>query len=265
MSESGSSANDPVTEFVKELASKLPVEAAYKEILSPGAVQTGQILSDIIKTIHLALAPVQFFGAFQDRLRNFIDNSVRRVPEGKRVPPAPQILGPIIEGIRYETEGTPIDAMFSELLSRSMDRDRVHEAHPSYPLIIKQLSADEAKILATLNGNVFDYVYTRKFDAKTQLFIVGQQTIEVDKLPREGLIFSDNIQFYFEHLNQLGLAGIFQDGNQEMLFSHEPRVQTGIRARCHYTLTDFGQRFVTACIGNNHAAKEHHQPAATSP
>lgn len=254
MSESDSSVNDPVTVFAKELAAKIPVEAA----LSPAAAQTGQLLSDIVKIILLGLAPVQFLAAYQDRLRNFIDSSVRRVPEGKRVPPAPQILGPIIEGIRYEPEGTPIDAMFSELLSRSMDHDRVHEAHPSYPLIIRQLSADEAKILASLNGNVFDYVYTRKYDAKTNLFI-GQQNIEVDRLPREGLIFADNIPFYFEHLNQLGLAGIFQDGNQECLYSDEPRVQNGIRARCHYRLTDFGQRFVIACVGNDHAAKEHHQ------
>ena len=74
MSESDSSVSDPITKLAKELAGKLPVEAAYKEILSPGAEQTGQIVSDIIKAIHLALAPFQFLGAYQDRLRNFIDN-----------------------------------------------------------------------------------------------------------------------------------------------------------------------------------------------
>jgi hypothetical protein len=103
--------------------------------------------------------------------------------------------------------------MFSELLSRSMDHDRVHEAHPSYPIIIKQLSADEARILASLHGNTFDYVWTREFDDQQKVF-VGQNNVEVDKLPREGLAFPDNIQFYFEHLNQLGVAGIFQIGNQ---------------------------------------------------
>jgi hypothetical protein len=140
--------------------------------------------------------------------------------------------------------------MFSELLSRSMDHDRVHEAHPSYPIIIKQLSADEAKILASLHGNTFDYVWTREFDDQQKVF-VGQNNVEVDKLPREGFAFPDNIQFYFEHLNQLGVAGIFQIGNQEAL--GKPGVQTGIRVRCHYRLTDFGQRFVKACIGNNRA------------
>lgn len=255
MSEKGFSANDPTIEFVKGLASRLPVEAAYKEILSPGAAQAGQLLSDIVKTIHLALAPFQFLGAYQDRLRNFIDNSVRRVPEGKRVPPPPQILGPTIEGIRYEPEGTPIDGMFSQLLSSSMDHDRVHEAHPSYPLIIKQLSGDEAKILAILNGNVFDYVYTRQFDHHKKLF-VGSCNVEVDKLPRDGITFPDNVQFYFDHLNQLGLAGIFQIGNQEALFDDKLEVQAGVRIRCHYMLTDFGQRFVTACIGKNHPATQ---------
>jgi hypothetical protein len=93
-------------------------------------------------------------------------------------------------------------------------------------------------------------VWTREFDDQQKVF-VGQHNVEVDKLPREGLAFPDNIQFYFEHLNQLGVAGIFQIGNQEAL--GKPGVQTGIRVPCHYRLPDFGQRFVKACIGNNHA------------
>jgi Abortive infection alpha len=191
------------TAFAKELADKFPVE----EALTPAATQTGLILSDFVKTLHLALVPFQLLGAYQDRLRNFIDNSVRRVPEEKRFRPAPQILGPAIEGIRYEPEGTPIEVMFSELLSRSIDKDRVEEAHPAYPLIIRQLSADEAKILGRLKEHGFDYVYTKALNDLTKLFS-GESTIEVDAFPRDGLSFPNNISFYFDHLNQLGLSGI---------------------------------------------------------
>lgn len=254
MSDSGSSENNLVIEFAKELAHKLPVEA----VLSPAVQPTRQLLADIVKTLQLALAPIQFVGAFQDRFRNFIDNSIRRVPEGKRIPPPPQILGPVIEGIRYEPDGTPINEMFSELLSRSMDRDRVREAHPAYPIIIKQLSSDEGQILAHLNGNVFDYVFTQKLDVQQNLFV--GPNVEVDSFPREGLSFPENIPFYFEHLSQLGLANIFQKGNQEPLFGDEPRVQLGVRVRCQYKLTDFGQRFVTACIGNDDARGEPTHP-----
>jgi hypothetical protein len=208
-----------------------------------------------VKTIQLALAPIQFLSAYQDRLRGFIDSAVRRVPEKRRVSPAPQILGPVIEGIRYEPEGTPIDEMFSELLSRSVDRERAHEAHPAYPIIIKQISADEARILYCLNGDAFDYVWTRDFDHQQHLF-TGSPKIEIDDLPRTNLIYPDNVPFYVEHLSQLGLAGIFPQGNQEALYGNEPRAQVGIRARSQYKLTELGQRFVRACTADKAVRKE---------
>src|ERR1700730_2833934 len=181
-------------EFAKELARQLPIRQLYKDAVGDPARQAGQLAADILKTLQLALAPVQILGAYQDRFRNFIDRSVRRVPQNKRVSPAPQILGPVIEGVRYEAEGTPIDEMFSQLLSRSMESDRVNEAHPAYPTIIRQLSSDEAKILVSLRGAQFDYVYIRDYDAKTALFF-GQNKIEIDALPRHSLMFSENVEF----------------------------------------------------------------------
>ena len=109
-------------EFAKELAKQLPVKDLYEDAGSPAAKQVGQIGEDLVKVVQLALgAPIQYFAALQDRYRRFLDTSVRRVPEHHRIAPAPQILGPVLEGIRYEPENTPIDEMFSQLLSRSMD------------------------------------------------------------------------------------------------------------------------------------------------
>jgi hypothetical protein len=243
---------DATTEFAKELARQLPLKAVYDDLASPATKQTGQLLQDVVKAIQLALAPVQVLGALQDRYRNFLDKSVRRVPEESRISPAPQIIGPVLEGVRYEQEGTPIEEMFSQLLSRAMDKERVAEAHPAYPILIKQLSADEAKILASLNGQQFDYVYTRDYNPTTNLFY-GPNKVEVDTLPRDGLSFPGNVAFYFEHLDKLGLAGTFIEGNQEPLFAHlqKPSPQTGMRVRCKYRLTDFGARFVRACLGDN--------------
>jgi len=187
MNEDGSLSTELATAFAKELADKFPVG----EALTPAATQTGLILSDIVKTLHLALVPFQLLGAYQDRLRSFIDNSVRRAPEEKRISPAPQILGPVIEGIRYEPEGTPIDEMFSELLSRSIDKDRVEEAHPAYPMIIKQLSADEVKILTLLDGRTFERVHTQVYYFETNLFS-REQVVEIDTLPRDELAFPSN-------------------------------------------------------------------------
>ena len=123
---------DLTVQFAKELAKQIPV----RDALGAPARQTGQILEDIVKTIQLALVPVGL-PARCNRLRGFIDRSVRAVAEENRVSPAPQILGPIIEGIRYEPADTPIDEMFSRLLSCSMDSTQLNDAHPAFPLIIK--------------------------------------------------------------------------------------------------------------------------------
>lgn len=227
--------------FIKTIAEQIPVKDIYNDGLSPAVKQTGSIGSDIIKTLHLALFPLQFTAAIQDRLRNFIDTSVRSVPEDKRVTPPSQILGPVIEGIRYEPEGTPIDTMFSELLSCSMSRDHISLAHPAYPLIIKQLSADEAKILHSLLKKNFDFIYTQ------DLFDQRVVVIEVDDLPRENLSFPENVSFYMDHLHQLGLAGTFQVGNQAPLHRKDPRTQDGVRVHRQYRLTHFGHQFMQAC------------------
>lgn len=126
-----------------------------------------------------------------------------------------------------------------------MNSDRVGEAHPAFPIIIRQLSSDEACILKLLGASQYDFVYTMNFDPTTNLF--SDRKIETDALPRDELVFPDNVGFYMDHLQQLGLAGIFQDGNQVPLHAHGK--QTGVRVISKYRLTDLGQQFVQACIG----------------
>jgi hypothetical protein len=56
---------DPTAAFAEELAKQLPVKAAYRDVVKPGAKQAGQLVQDLVKTIQLALAPLQFAGAYQ--------------------------------------------------------------------------------------------------------------------------------------------------------------------------------------------------------
>jgi hypothetical protein len=164
------------------------------------------------------------------------------VPEERRISPAPQIAGPVLEAIRYEPEGSPIDEMFSELLSRSMDKERVGEAHPSYPSIIRQLSSDEAKIIKVLREKTYPFIQVWKLDGPLSRL----ERTEADELPRGDLFFPNNVPFYIEHLNSPGLAGIWEVPPQEHLF--EGGRQIGNRVRYEYRLTPFGHRFAMACM-----------------
>jgi hypothetical protein len=227
------------TEFAKELAKQIPV----KDALAAPARQTGEILEDIVKTIQLALAPFQLAGALQDRLRSFIDRSVRAVPEENRVSPAPQILGPIIEGIRYEPADTPVDEMFSRLLSCSMNTAQLNDAHPAFPQIIKQISADEAILLKKLADGAFSQVAHSEMDRARNLF--KPSVIESDAIPRQGLMFPENARLYIEHLNQLGLVEFSVTKSPQATMTAGQ--QTGSRTFGEHQLSRWGRQFVRAC------------------
>lgn len=228
-------------DIVKELVKQIPVKQIYDDGVAPTAKQVGYISEDILKTVRLALAPVQFLAALQDRYRAFLDRAVRRVAEEDRIAPPPQILGPVLEGIKYEPEGTPIDEMFSSLLSKALNQNSISEAHPAYPSIIKQLSSDEAKLLVLMSKKTFKY---------SRIWRLGNgvsypDRVESDDLPRTELIFPDNAGFYIDHLHQLGLAGLFQVPPQEPIV--EDGRQLAVRVKSEYRLTEIGQRFVRAC------------------
>lgn len=241
--------DDPVTEGVKELVKQLPVKAVYDDALAPAAREAGAALKDIVKALQLAVgAPIQYMAAWQDRYKAFLDRSVRRIPEENRIQPPPQILGPVLEGIRYEPEDTPIDEMFSELISRSMDRERADEAHPSYPYLIKQRSADEARILVLLSQNQYDWIDTAQLKPTCDGF--HSHKVEVDELPRDTLDFPDRVNFYCDHLHNLGLAGRYKSRNTEIIRDPSGK-QTGVRDFSKYRLTSLGEAFVRACVSTD--------------
>jgi hypothetical protein len=192
---------DPVS-FADTIAKVLPVKAIYDDAVSPAARQLGALGEDTLKAVRLALFPIQLAAAAQDRFRRFVVDAVNRVPEEKRVSPPPQIIGPVLEGIRYEPEGTPIDEMFSELLSSSMHSDRLNDAHPAIPLVIKQLSSDEANILKSITSSPTLFQITMRFDFRGGLAF---NSVEQNEIPTSGLVFPLNADMYRERLERLGI------------------------------------------------------------
>ena len=209
--------------------------------------ETGSILTDFIETIRLALAPLQFTAALQDRYVRFLDKAVRQVPEERRILPAPQIVGPILEAIKYEPEDGVISEMFNEVLSRASDSDQAADAHPAYPPLIKQLSQDEAIILKAIFGKSlqddhYKFQFTNDFDRAANWF--SDRKVELDELPHDGLRSPQNVSLYMEHLEKLGLAEFKLSKAQEPIFA--AGVQTGNRAYARYQLTIFGLAFMKA-------------------
>ncbi len=242
-------------DFIDKIAEKLPAKQAYDDAVSPAAKQVGALGQDILKTLRLALAPFQYGAALQDRVANFIEESVRKVPEARRVTPPPQILGPVLEGIRYEPKDTPIDEMFSTLLSTSMDSKNLEKAHPSFPLIIRQLSRDEAVILKELKNQNFSVIETLDINPEAQQdhdkpYWINQQTEKELDFPTNKLFLPKNFPFYTEHLFHLGLA-CFSDARRAEPIIDASGIQTGTRKFREFRLMPLGRSIVEACIRNS--------------
>lgn len=241
-------------DFAVEISKLLPVKDIYEDAAQPAARQAGAISGDLMKVLHLALAPVQLAAALQDRFRAFIDQSVRKVPEERRIQPAPQIAGPVLEGIRYEPAGTEIDEMFSNLLANAMDVENHGRSHPAYPNIIKQLSRDEAVILSTLCGNEYNRIEEYDFDEDIDYFgqpsgIIVDRRVTKDDFPIDKLFLSDRFDFYIGHLNTLGLAGLYGEASEPIyqVIDEINRRQIGSRQQLALRLTALGKEFVAAC------------------
>jgi hypothetical protein len=99
------------------------------------------------------IAPLGWlFGIRQDYFDEQFEADVARkmqdVPDENVTTPRLSVAGPVLQGLSYVVEERQLKEMYLELLARASDTRTQGEAHPAFAEIIRQLSSDEAKVLA---------------------------------------------------------------------------------------------------------------------
>ena len=107
---------DEMTALVKAIPVEVAKEA-YGDAASGLLKQVGKLGEDCLKTFRLALFPVQFASAFQDRLAAYIERSVRNVPESRRITPMQSTVLTITDKLRYQEPDNIITNLYVNLLS----------------------------------------------------------------------------------------------------------------------------------------------------
>jgi hypothetical protein len=231
---------------IGEALNSKTIEKAYDDIGSKPAKQIGKFLEDATKTARLVLFPFQIGAAIQDKLEKTSERVLNEVPPERRIDPKLQIVGPIYENIKYMDDESILYELFEELLARSIDSERIKEAHPSFIHIISQLSRDEAIILYELKKNDFDIVDTLDLDRENNRFV--NLKIEKTTIPKDKLYFQDQVNMYYSHLESLSLVS-WPISKQDPIL--DGGRQIGIRRYSKMNLTEFGKFFMTACIPEN--------------
>lgn len=197
-----------------KLADSRLVNAAYKDIVQPGARETGKAIQDVTKAFRLFTAPLQLLAVCQDRLSAFCDRARSAVPVERQIEAAPSIAIPIMLALRYMEDDNLVTELFVNLLTRCIDRSRVGEAHPAFPRIIEQLAPDEAMILYSLR--------------EREHLCIKLHVKQDNSFPFHRLAFPNNMALYCHHLDSLNLLHHIGDS------FIEPSV--------------FGTAFIKACV-----------------
>lgn len=235
---------DKLTSELAAILDSKTINKIYKDGLVQPVKESGEILTDVIKTARLFTAPFQLAAAYQDRFRAWIDQVIRKVPENRRIVAPSQIAGPIFDELRYLDEGDIVADMYLNLLARAIDKDRVSEAHPAFVKLIGFLSPDEALMLHLLGQKCFEETYQSDLDLEVQKF--KNKRIILREFPVDDLVFPSNYYMYTSHLISLNLIS-FPVYQQVPTRDESNSYQTGEIGHARLILTDFGRMFVNAC------------------
>lgn len=139
-----------IGEVIKAAGENPQVREAGREL-----GKTALIVTKTINNVFLPLAALNF--AF-DKARKYFDeqflNDVAqraiKIPAEVIIEPKASIAGPAIQGLAFCHEEEDLKEMYLNLLVSAMDGRVANSVHPAFVEIIKQLNANEAKLLQTV-------------------------------------------------------------------------------------------------------------------
>lgn len=251
---------------VTALAKAVPI---YEDAVQPLAKETGKALGTVGKAVNVALAPLAGVVWGYDKIKDFIETRVaeklEKVPEERITTPPPNVAGPAIEALRFSGDDETLREMFANLIATSLDKKTATEAHPSFVDIIKNISADEGKILQLFTHSQPIAVIDVKMNIPTGGFHVLHRNVTqlgarakcehpelapnyVDNLCRLGILEIpsnrriNNNEAYTPLMNDPGILQLksqFTPGENKPTIGFDKRMLQA---------TTLGQQFIRACV-----------------
>jgi hypothetical protein len=266
---------------VSEITKAVPI---YKDLVQPAAKEIGKGAGQLVRA---ALAPIRIFVLASDELEMYITKQLserlQNIPPERVVTPAPSVSVPALQALAYTAKSEPsLAAMYANLLTTAMDRDTALNAHPAFVEIIRQINADEAKLIEFISywigfGRVgcqllddippgWNYSELSTLVRPTTQYVALGSISELSKCE-----LANSLQSYLENLERLKIiqpwAGDMVDLADETFLSNWIPDVCGtrsdpvdgkivpnriyLRAIEGYEITTFGRQFMSACLGAN--------------
>ena len=266
-----------MVEIPKELVSAAlgaAATAAGKEVIGAVLVPPAKEVGDVLgRAVHVALTPIRAglwpIEKVIEWAETEIPKRLKGVPSERIQSPTPEVFVPALLAMTY-TKAEDLRSMFAALLAKSMDSATAGDVHPSFVEVIKQLTTDEAKILAAIgDGADFYTVGTATDKAENDEILLNAESDLFERAgcarPKDDLVALGNLQ----RLNLVKFGGSARMGatNVELAARHisspgileklqklDPKGVGLVISKNLLQLTVFGHSFCACCIDEPAAA-----------
>ncbi|EGQ9279584.1 TPA: DUF4393 domain-containing protein [Vibrio vulnificus] len=259
--------NSKINSTINAVTGLVEAVPIYQDAIQPAAKEIGKALGTVAKTVNVALAPVSALVWGYDKIKDFVDNEVseklQNTPDANIVTPPAHVVGPALESLRYTGSVKELRELYANLVAASMDSRTTSNAHPSFVEIIKQLSADEAKVLNQLQENNAHPLLTIRSNLENGSGGVDQFRY-FSVLGDKAQIDSNKLPIYFDNFKRLGLINIPEDyvliGDMYKELEQHTFVQSVLgyvesqpgrkpkMERKTLLVTSFGEQFLATCV-----------------
>ncbi|POE01330.1 DUF4393 domain-containing protein [Pectobacterium odoriferum] len=265
-----SSGNNKVAETINAVTGLTQSVPVYQDLIQPAAQELGKGLAVIAKSINVALSPLSVMVWGYEKIQNqFIPKVAEKLKDTKPediITPKPNVAVPAIEALRYTANDESLSDLFAGLLASSMDKNKADKAHPAFVEIIKQLTADEARVISIMKNKkeipLIDVVVIDNRDHGEQVVFGNLSSFSFGMELEHSQLFSS----YVYNLCRLGLLEIptgyrylNPSAYDEITNSNFwKEVSRGVPLKENHqfdynrkilSVTDMGKQFISVCIG----------------
>ena len=138
-----------------------------KNIAEPSSKELGGILQTFTGFFNnVVLYPLKCLNmTFEQKAIQFekkIQDKYNNIPDDNKVECPVNILGPTLEGLKYNIDEEYMQELFANLLASSMDNRKQKNVHPKYVRIISEMNEIDAKVFEFIIKNYKDYAKSGK-------------------------------------------------------------------------------------------------------
>lgn len=199
-----------------------------------------------------------------------IQQKLEAIPQERLIDPPMRIAGPAIEASKYFIEENECCEMFSQLLASACDLETTTSVHPSFPMIIQQLSPTDAKFLKLFtvystypvikvkeihsDGKITPYRHllfdfkgtTESYKGSRELML----TEVVENLIRLGIVILNREVIELNYNYDQFISHWYYQGIQNCIDKSSKLTMLKYRVE----LSELGKNFVKCCIPSLHEA-----------